>query len=424
MNLHRLPIAELVRRDPVAVVDHFLARIAAHDGRLGAFTHVDAAGARAAAAAAPDGPLRGVPVAIKANIDVAGWPTTAGVGSRAGAIAAGDAPAVARLRAAGAIIIGQANMHECALGAVTDNHWHGRTHNPHAHGFTAGGSSGGSAAAVAAGLVSVALGTDTLGSIRIPAAYCGIFGLKPGWRVVPDAGVVPLCARLDAVGPLARSVADLAAVQAVLAPMAAAQPVRRVALLEAVSGHAEAQPAVSSALAAAVAALPGLGVATVALAAPFDPLAARTAAFIEMAREAGSTFAADRAAGGISPMMERLLQMGEAATPAEIAAGEGAMAAAVAAVRDALDAADVILLPTTPQPAFPFGRAEASQGHYTGLANMAGLPAISVPAGWTADGLPVGVQMIGWPGSEATLLDFGGRLAAALGAYRAPSGWD
>jgi aspartyl-tRNA(Asn)/glutamyl-tRNA(Gln) amidotransferase subunit A len=242
--------------------------------------------------------------------------------------------------------------------------------------------------------------------------------------VVPDAGVVPLCARLDAVGPLARSVADLAAVQAVLAPLGAAPPVRRVALLDAVSGHAEAQPAVAAGFAAALASLPGLGVDMVKVAAPFDPLAARTAAFIEMAREAGSTFAADRAAGGISPMMERLLQMGEAATPAEMAAGADAMAAAVAAVRAALEQADVILLPTTPQPAFPFGRAEASQGHYTGLANMAGLPAISVPAGWTGDGLPVGVQLIGPPGSEATLLDFGGRLAAALGAYHTPSGWN
>jgi aspartyl-tRNA(Asn)/glutamyl-tRNA(Gln) amidotransferase subunit A len=420
--IHVLPIADLAGLDPVATTSLFLERIARLNPALGALTLVDADGAMAAARAAPAGPLRGVPVAVKANIDVAGWPTTAGVGSRRRAIARHDAPVVARLRAAGAIIIGQANMHECALGAVNDNAHFGRTHNPHRRDYTPGGSSGGSAAAVAAGLCAAALGTDTLGSIRIPAAYCGIYGLKPGWAAVPAKGVVPLCSRFDAVGPLARSLADLAVVQDVLAPAAAPRPVRRIAVLPALNDHAAAD--VAAVFAAALAALPGLGVAVVPVAADFDPMAARSAAFIEMAREAADTFAADLSAGGISDMTQHLLAMGTSIGADALAAGQTAMAAAVAAVHAALAQADLLMMPTTPQPAFPFGQAQTSQGHFTGLANMAGLPAISVPAGLSRDGLPLGVQLLGRAGDEATLLAFARQLDAALGGWQAPPGWD
>ena len=121
-----------------------------------------------------------------------------------------DAEVIRRLRAAGAVILGKLNMQEGALGAVNDNPHHGRTTNPFRDGYTPGGSSGGSGAAVAAGLCAAALGTDTGGSVRIPAAYCGVVGLKPSFGLVSTRGVVPLSLRLDHVGPLTRTVADAA----------------------------------------------------------------------------------------------------------------------------------------------------------------------------------------------------------------------
>ena len=204
-------------RDAVAGV---LARIAQRDRTLNAFTAVlhgpaladaDAIDRRLAAGEDP-GPLAGVPFAAKNLFDVAGLTTLAG--SRINADrppATRDATAVARLRAAGAVLIGALNMDEYAYGFSTENTHYGPTRNPRDTSRMAGGSSGGSAAAVAGGLVPLALGTDTNGSIRVPAALCGVFGLKPTFGRVSRAGVVPLAWSFDHVGPLARDVAGLAA---------------------------------------------------------------------------------------------------------------------------------------------------------------------------------------------------------------------
>ena len=153
------------------------------------------------------GVLDGIPIALKDNIDVAGMPTTNGLGGLP-RMADTDAAVTQRLRRAGAIILGKLNMHEAALGGTTDNPHHGRTHNPYRMGFSPGGSSGGSGAAVAAGLCAAALGTDTAGSIRLPASYCGVVGFKPTYQRVSMQGIVPLHRRLDHVGPLTRTVAD------------------------------------------------------------------------------------------------------------------------------------------------------------------------------------------------------------------------
>ncbi len=200
--------------DPAAVTDSYLDRIARENPRLNAYVSVTADIAREAAAASaarwragrPASAIDGAPIAVKDNIDMAGVVTTNGLpgGRRAGA----DAAVVARLREAGAVLLGKTNLHEAAFGTTTFNpHW-GMTHNPHREGWTAGGSSGGSGAAVAAGLAAAALGSDTMGSVRLPAAYCGCFGLKPTWGAVPLDGVVPLSPRLDHVGPLTRIAED------------------------------------------------------------------------------------------------------------------------------------------------------------------------------------------------------------------------
>ncbi|MGL4542967.1 MAG: amidase family protein, partial [Polymorphobacter sp.] len=156
--------------------------LAAANAPLNAFVDLDRG------ASGSNGPLAGLDIGIKANIAVKGLPWTAGMALHRDRIAGHDARAVADLRAAGATIIGMTNMEEAALGAKTDNPWFGATQNPHRIGFTPGGSSGGSGAAVAAGLCDAALGTDTMGSIRVPAAYCGIYGFKPANAAVSQDG--------------------------------------------------------------------------------------------------------------------------------------------------------------------------------------------------------------------------------------------
>ena len=154
------------------------------------------------------GPLHGRTISIKDLIDVKGVPTTAASRVRAGHIAAADAPVVARLRDAGAVIIGKTNLHEFALGTTSDESAFGPVRNPHDPNRSPGGSSGGSGAAVAAGMGWASIGTDTGGSIRIPASACGVVGLKPAFGEITTVGVVPLSVSLDHVGPLAASVAD------------------------------------------------------------------------------------------------------------------------------------------------------------------------------------------------------------------------
>ena len=434
-GLHDLGIARLVegfaagRMSVRAVTDHHLERIARLDPGLKAFTHVDAEGARASAAASAARydagnarPLEGVPVAIKANLAVAGLPWHGGFEAFAGRLAETDAEAVARLRAAGAIILGVLNLHEGALGATTSNPFFGATQNPHRAGHTPGGSSGGSAAAVAAGLCVAALGTDTLGSIRIPAAYCGVYGLKPTHGLVPSAGLMPLVERWDAIGPLARSVDDLARVMAVLAPFPALPPATRIALLSSVH-QVEMAPAVAAGYRLARDLLKGLGLVIETHRVAIDHHRVRLAGFVAAAREAGRHFAEEMEVSptGFSQDFRASIDFARGFSDAAVAEGEARVDEAAASLRAVLLAADAILLPATPQPAFPHaGPAPVSQADFTALANIAGLPALALPSGWTRDGLPVGVQLVGRAGEEARLLDLAGQLDRAMNAWRPP----
>lgn len=433
-DIHRLTIAELTaayRRGvltPRAVTEHYLARIDAYDPALRAFTNVDRERALAAAdesgrrfdAGAP-APLEGVPIAVKANIDVEGLPTNAGVACRREAIATADAEVVTRLRTAGAIILGNLNMHEGALGATTDNEAYGTAMNPHRIGYTPGGSSGGSGVAVAAGLCVAALGTDTLGSVRIPAALTGIYGLKPTHGLVPDKGLIALAARLDSIGPLARSIADLRAMMAAMAPLGAAEPIAKVARLAVVDGH-DMEPAVQRAYALAADLLEGLGLRVQRFATPdIDLSKTRVAGFVEAAREARVHFPeVETNPAGFSERFRGHLDFAAAFDDTAVAQGRAMLDAAAHRLQAVLLDAEAILMPTTPQAAFAHGRAPVSQADFTGLANFAGLPALSIPAGWNEDGLPVAVQLVGRAGAEAALLDLGARLDEALNAYAPP----
>ena len=198
----------------------FLERIAAYDGQLRAFITVDADQALAAARAAdnspPIGALHGVPVAVKDNIDTAGLRTTAGSRVFRDRVPERDAPVVESLREAGAIVLGKTNLHEFAYGGTCTNVEFGAVRNPWNLAHVPGGSSGGSAVAVAAGLAPAALGTDTAGSVRLPAAQCGIVGLKPSYARTSIDGVLPLAWSLDHVGPMVREVGDAALLYGVL----------------------------------------------------------------------------------------------------------------------------------------------------------------------------------------------------------------
>jgi aspartyl-tRNA(Asn)/glutamyl-tRNA(Gln) amidotransferase subunit A len=383
------------------------AALARADAGLRAFVDLDSA------AAFGPGPLAGVRAGIKSNIAVRGLPWTAGMGTRRDVIAAEDAPVTARLRAAGAAILGTLNMHEAALGATTDNPFYGRSINPHRAGYTPGGSSGGSGAAVAAGLVDLALGTDTLGSVRIPAAYCGVYGLKPTNGLLPEGGFHQLNPALDCIGPLARSMAMLARGFDCLAPDAPPEgpPFTRLLCLAGHGGVA-VEPAVEAGFEAALGAL-GLPVETLRLPAP--PGDIRRAALAQT----GRLLAADVAgapAGQVSPALESLL-----AALAGIPEAPALLAETRAALAGALGADGVLLMPTAPQAAFAHGvRPPASQADFTGLANVAGLPALALPSGMSGAGLPVSVQLVAPAGQDRALLALGALLDSRLAAYRPP----
>lgn len=419
-----------------AAVDHFLDRIARLDGRIGAFTHVDAEGARRQALEsarrwdrARPRALEGVPVAVKANIDVMGMPVHGGMahGGKTGTPerrAERDSVAVARLREAGAIILGLTAMDEAALGATTDNPHHGLCHNPHRHGYTPGGSSGGAAAAVASGFAAGALGSDTLGSVRIPASYCGIAGLKPGQGVVSAQGLMPLVPRLETIGTLAISARDCGLLLDAIAenpPAPSTGLPTRFAVLDSMS-QVPMEPAVLAAFRLAADLLKGLGLDMREHASPIDHRRVRIAAYAEAA------MAADALHGGrddLGPVLRGAIGFARSVSPDLRAQGRAAMDAAGNELEAIVALDDAILLPTTPQPAFPHtgphtGEPPSTQADFTLLANLAGLPAISIPAGWTADGLPVGVQLVGRRGGEAALVALATRLEATLNAWRPP----
>ena len=363
-----------------------------------------------------DGPLADVTLGIKSNIAVAGLPWTGGMGLYRDRIAEHDAEVVAKLRTGGAAILGTLNMHEAALGATTDNAFYGRTVNPHRDGYTPGGSSGGSGAAVAAGLCDAALGTDTLGSVRIPAAYCGVYGLKPTNGFVSSEGLALLEPSLDVIGPLARSLDILERVWNVIAednPIEAL-PIKRVVLLEGLGG-VDIQPAVRAAYEKACILL-DLPIEHVCFGDGLSDI--RMAGFgmagLWLIDHLGNA-RIDRA-DLLSDELKFLLSFCEN-TPIR----PDVLARTRDTLRATLDEEAVLLMPTTPQTAFKHGRAPFNQADFTALANIAGLPALALPAGWSEDGLPVGVQLVGAAASEATLFAVARRLDKALDAYRPPA---
>ncbi|MCX9147977.1 amidase [Erythrobacter sp. WG] len=364
-------------------------------------------------AAFGEGPLAGLAIGVKANIAVAGMPWHAGLAAFETRLAERDADTVALLRQAGAAIVGVLNMEEAALGAKTDNPHFGPVHNPHRIGFSPGGSSGGSGAAVAAGLVDAALGTDTMGSIRIPAAHCGVYGFKPATASVSQEGLEPADLTLDAIGPLARDLDTLERVARVISGFGD-DPLEDPGATLVEHGVA-VHPEVASAFDAALAAL-GEAPVKVALSHPQSRI--RFAGFIGVARE----MAAHLSGIATSERLAKLLAYGPRRSLADWAEDRDVLARTRDEVRSVVEEHGFLILPTVPNPPFPHSEPEpAAQADFTCLANIAGLPALSFPAGWTADGLPIGVQIVAPAGAETGLFALTRHLDDTLRAYRPPS---
>jgi aspartyl-tRNA(Asn)/glutamyl-tRNA(Gln) amidotransferase subunit A len=408
-----------------------LAEIARRNPRLNAFTQVDADGALAAAAQSDErrargallGPLDGLTLAVKDNIDVAGLATTAGMATRRGRVALADAFVVAQLRAAGMVVLGKLNMHEAALGTTNDNPHYGRCINPlrprAEPPYTPGGSSGGSACAVAAGLCDVALGSDTMGSVRVPAAYCGVLGFKGSFGAASTRGSVACGYALDHIGPLARRLSDLRhAWQAVAVFDPACADARAVAVqplparprwlapadVRALGATAEVAAAYDAALAALRAR--GDSVAAIDLSG-YDFGRARRAGLVmveaDLLHEHAHDWKSQRE--NFSPALAKMLAWCEKQPASAYAAAARTVAAARVEVQRWWQHGDVMLLPTTPQVAFPFGgEAPANAADFTSIANMAGVPALSLPLPCAPGALPAALQAIGPQGSDAALL--------------------
>ncbi|MBP7949109.1 MAG: Asp-tRNA(Asn)/Glu-tRNA(Gln) amidotransferase subunit GatA [Verrucomicrobiales bacterium] len=430
------------------------------DGRIGAYLHVDLAAALAEAERADLSlPLGGIPIAIKDNINVQGQPTTCASKILAGKfVSPYDATAISRLRAAGAIPFGKTNMDEFAMGSSTENSALRRTANPHDFNCVPGGSSGGSAAAVAAHLAVAALGSDTGGSIREPAAFCGCVGLKPSYGRVSRYGLVAYSSSLDQIGPLCKTVRDAALISNAIF---GGDPLDSTALSSAVpdhTGNLEAgvnglriglpkeyfidgtDPEILTSVKAAIAALEGQGAEIVEVSLPHTEHAiaayyviATAEASANLARFDGVRYGHRCAepgdiidlyrrsrAEGFGPEVKRRIILGTYVLSSGYYDAYYLKAQKVRTLimRDFIDAfakVDVLACPATPTPAFRQGEKTTDplqmylEDVFTVAANLAGVCGISVPCGWTAGKpdaprLPIGLQLLGPALGEATIL--------------------
>ena len=393
---------------------------------LNAFISVRGEEALAEAETAPEGPLHGVPIGVKDVIDVAGARTTAGSAILRENVAARDADTVARLRAAGAVVVGKLNTHEFAFGALTTSPHFGPARNPWDPERVCGGSSGGSGAAVAAALVPGALGTDTAGSVRIPACYCGVTGLRPSWGLVSNDGVVPTAWRFDTVGPLARSAEDCSLLLEAMAPAyrpesASGANGLRVGVVEELFDRAD--PGIAEAAHAAVAHLAELG-ATV------EPV---TVPLLDEAGTIVQTMMLPEAAEVHLPWLRTRIAEYGADVRARLLAGLLLPATAyptglrarrwfLRELEPLQERYDVLAHPELPVPPPRIGEETVvSQGRevpyrlsvipYNSPWTLAGLPVASVPCG-LVDGLPTGLALVGRPRGEATVLRVGAAFQA------------
>ncbi len=428
---------------PVEAVEASLDRIEKLDGELNAFCLVAVDEARAAAkesekrwhSGEPAGALHGISVSIKDLFDVRGWPTLMGSLAAPDTPAAADAPPVARLREAGAVLIGKTTTPEWGHKGVTESRRHGITRNPWNPDMAAGGSSGGAAVALAAGMGTLALGSDGGGSCRTPASFCGVFGMKPSGRTVP-AWPPSAWAHLAMAGPMARTAGDTARMLAVIGQPDRRDPLARPA---APVGAAELETGVGG---LRIGISTGLG---------FGKLKPETAALVEGAAQvftdAGASVETvdprlddpldlfrtlffslisqkvaavpERLRGDLEKLVLRIAELGENVSGADYVRAAVRALEYAHEVEQVFENCDVLVTAATSVAAFPVGRAWPDQdedGDWENWTpclypfNIGGQPAISVPCGFTAAGLPVGMQIVAPVGRDDLVL----RAAAAF----------
>ncbi len=439
---------------PVDLIEAALARIDRLDGEINSYLTVDHEGALSQARRAEDeirrggyrGPLHGIPIAVKDNVETAGLRTTGGSKILADYVPGEDAPAVARLKAAGAVIVGKTNLHEFGMGATSVNPHYGPTRNPWDTSRITGGSSGGSAAAVVTGMCFAALGTDAGGSVRIPSALCGTVGLKQTHGRVPIRGCLGASnPTVDHIAPIARSVADASLMLRFMAGPDALDPttdnVPPLATDPGPAGRLEGlrigvpsdhyfdgvDQEVDALVRGAIEILVGLGATVVDVAIPDH--AALLAGL--------SGLSAERIGYHRQWIGSRLREYGvdvqaKLLAAQLIPAADYALALRVRRLladryREVFQGVDLLVTPTVVVPAYPIADADETTpvelpkdttplARNTRVANLTGMPAISVPCGLTRAGLPVGLQLLARPYDEETL------LRAAV-AYEAATNW-
>ena len=434
-------VSELLRSkrlSPLELTEACLGRIEALNPELNAFITVTADMALAQARVAEAeiqrgnwrGPLHGIPLAFKDLIDVAGVPTTAASRVFENRVPTEDSEVVRRLKAAGAVIIGKNNLHECAYGGSGVISHYGPAKNPHYPGRTTGGSSSGSAAAVAAGLCYGAIVSDTAGSIRLPAAFCGIVGFKPTYGLVSARGVMPLSWSLDHIGPMARSVTDAALILAAIAGYDPADPTSREIAVEDYAAAVRApspklrvgvprkffyedlDSEVARVVEAALRAVAGLAAEMREVSVPVDN--DRTVAKAESYACHAPNLPQN--ADKYDPETLRRINTGADVSVREYIAKLHELELLRRSAAEIFKDVDVIVTPTTPVPPPLAAELQADMSRLrerelvmlrnTRPFNVLGLQAISVPCGETSAGLPVALQIAGPAGAEARLLGF------------------
>jgi aspartyl-tRNA(Asn)/glutamyl-tRNA(Gln) amidotransferase subunit A len=403
------------------VTERCLEQIARRDPSINAFITVLADQAREQALTADQeiaagryrGPLHGVPISLKDLIDLRGTPTSAASRVRRGHVAAHDAVVSARLRSAGAVFVGKTNLHEFALGTTNEDSAYGPVHHPLDPTRSPGGSSGGSAAAILADMCYASIGSDTGGSIRIPAAACGLVGLKPAFGEIPIDGVVPLSSTLDHVGPLCRSVEDAAILHQTLAGVSKPAPLtsRDLSGLRFGIPRGYLFDVLDSDIAArfdeACKRLTTAGATLDDVAIPHA--ADAPAIYVHVALPEAAAFHAktlERQPEAYTPNVRLRLEMARYILGEDYVRAMRGRDVLIRDVNAALHGRDALLLPTLPVPAVKLGASNVSIGNaeqpvravtlrLTQLFNITGHPAITMPCGRTHDGLPAGAQLVG-----------------------------
>ncbi|MBM7279281.1 Asp-tRNA(Asn)/Glu-tRNA(Gln) amidotransferase GatCAB subunit A [Gordonia rubripertincta] len=453
MNLYELSLSDLSAKirareiSPVEVVESSLSRLAEVEPEITSFVTVTPELAREQAAAAEKeiadghyrGPLHGIPLGVKDLYDTAGVRTTSSSDQRKDHVPTADAMSVSKLYDAGMVLLGKTETHEFAYGATTP-----RSGNPWDPTRTPGGSSGGSGAAVGAGIVHVALGSDTGGSIRIPAAVCGTVGLKPTYGRAPRTGVASLSWSLDHVGPLTRNVWDAAVVTEAMSGYDRRDPASvDVGTPDFTSGIGDGvagmrigiptnyytenvAPEATAAARAAASVLEGLGAELVEVTIPYaEHMLATEWAILTPEASAYHMDATRAAPERFTDEVRSFVELGEAVLAVDYINALRLRTLIQQGFRDLFGSIDILLAPTVPgvaarrdDPFFTWedGTVESATGAYSRMsapANVTGLPALQVPAAFSTDGLPLGVQMIGRPFDEAVILRAGFALEKA-----------